>query len=587
MSSNITVCLFVFLIVFSSTGNAESEYQCENDLIEIMFLQESEVRLRSGILVDLSESGALEGLNDVLALTEGYEWERISNLPEEEIDRIESEGENLSGGDIYNLNNAYRLRFSGDIDIRTLAETLENLPGVLSAIPVPLPQKPPIPPDFQSGQQYLKAASFTPTGIDAYYAWTQGGGNALGVTVCDLEYSWNYNHNDITKALGSQINSYVQDPFSNNDHGTAVIGEMVSDNNGWGTTGICFGANLKTCGTYYGNPSPQWNVAGALLVAISNLSAGDVILIEQQWEYVSGSNNFVPIEWWGSHSPAAQQYNTVYAAIQNAVANGIHVVEAGGNAVNGAGGVNMDLMSWYGDCGSIIVGAGGAWPGGTWPGGDLQRLSFSNYGSRFTSHGWGEDVVTTGYGSLYNSEGVNYYYTSGFSGTSSASPMVAGAAADCVGYWMANGNPANTLSPSMLRAALSNTGTLQVFPPSGSIGSRPDLVGAFAYLYSVGVASQEENYGTVAMSVYPNPAPGNLTIEIFQSKDAISKYDLTIYDISGRKVTGFANPNITAGEVFGWDCRDEDNNIVPGGLYTAVLNYDSGSVTVPFIILSR
>jgi len=247
----------------------------------------------------------------------------------------------------------------------------------------------------------------------------------------------------------------------------------------------------------------------------------------------------------------------------------------------------MDLMTWYGDCGSIIVGASGAWPGGTWPGGDLQRLSYSNYGSRFTSHGWGEDVVTTGYGTLYNAEGVNYYYASGFSGTSSASPIVAGAAADCVGYWMMNGNPAYTLTPAMLRSVLSNTGTPQIFPPAGSIGTRPDLSGAFASLYSMGVSHEAENYSFVAMSVYPNPAAGYLTIDMFPSFETISLFDLSVYDISGRLVKNLTNSSVITEGSVEWDCRDYSGINVPDGLYTAVLKYDSGSVAVPFIILGR
>jgi len=569
------------LILFIAAGFAEGNYECEDNLIEVMFTDNSTVRLRCGTLVDLSDRGALDGLDEVLELVGNYEWMRLSTVPEEEVDEMESRGELLTGKDIYNLNNIYRLRFEGDIDVWKLAEILEELPGIVSAIPVPLPQPLPQPPDFQSMQGYLKAASFTPTGIDAYYAWSQGGGTGAGVTVCDLEYSWNYNHIDLTKAPSSQINSYVQDPFSNNDHGTAVIGEMVSDFNGWGTTGICHGAVLKTCGTFYGNPTAQWNVAGAITVAISQLSAGDVIILEQQWEYVPGSNDYVPIEWWGSYTPSAQTNNAVYSAILNATANGIHVVEAGGNAVNG-GGRDMDLMSWFGDSGAIIVGAGGAYTSG-----DLVRLYYSNYGSRFTSQGWGEDVVTTGYGTLYSTGGVNYYYASGFSGTSSASPIVAGAAADCVGYWIANGNPANTLTPALLRSTLANTGTLQIFPPSGSIGTRPNLAGAFAYLYSVGIGSTTEPYGTVALSVYPNPASEHLNIEIFPSSENISLYDIVIYDISGRQVESFTTSNNIAGEAIEWDCRGTDGNSLPAGIYSATAIYESGSVTVPFIILKR
>ncbi len=576
----VSAFLFAFLISFTFAGNAEGKYACEDDLIEVMFVDGATVRLRCGALVDLSESGALDNLEEVLELTTSYQWERMSTVSEVEVDEMESRGEQLTGRDIYNLNNIYILRFQGDIDVWEFAEILQELDGIIRAMPVPLPQPLPQPPDFQGMQGYLKAASFTPTGIDAIYAWTQPGGDGTGVTVCDLEYSWNYSHADLTKAPGSQINSYVSDPFTDNNHGTAVLGEMVSDFNGWGTTGICYGAGLKTCGTYYGIV-PIWNVAGAITLAISHLSAGDVILLEQQWEYVTGSYDYVPIEWWGSYSPSAQGYNAVYAAIQNAVSNGIHVVEAGGNAVNG-GGVNMDAMAWFGDSGAMIVGAGGAYTSG-----DLVRLYYSNYGSRFTSHAWGEDVFTTGYGNYYNTMGVNYYYTATFSGTSSASPMVAGAAACCVGYWVANGNPATTLTPAIMRSTLSSTGTPQIFPPSGSIGSRPNLLSAFAYLYSVGIGTAEESSGSVAMSVFPNPASEYLTIELFRSSEMISLHDLVIYDITGRQVASLDISDIMAGESVFWDCRDMSGIKVPGGLYTAAGVYDSGSVTVPFIILNR
>ncbi len=577
MGYYISTILFAF-ILFTFTGTAEANYASEDDLIEVMF--EQGARLRCGILTDISESGVLDGLEEALELTTSYEWERISTVSEEAIDKMESSGELLTGQELYNLNNIYRLRFESDIDVWELAEILQELPGIISAMPVPLPQPAPQPPNYQGMQGYLNPAAGNPTGIDALYAWTQPGGDGIGVTVCDLEYSWNYNHMDVSKAMGSQINSYVQDPFSDNNHGTAVIGEMVSDLNAWGTTGICFGANLKTCGTYYGI-SPQWNVPGAIIVAISNLSAGDVILLEQQWDY-TGSNGFIPIEWWMNYSPNPQTYNGVYAAIQTAVANGIHVVQAGGN-----GNINTGSLNWFGDSGAMIIGAGGAYAGGPWPAGDLQRLSFSSYGPRFDLQGWGEDVVTTGYSDLYSAMGPNYYYTSTFSGTSSASPIVAGAAACCVGYWVANGNPAATLTPSLLRGALISTGTPQILPPSGNIGPRPNLLNAFAYLYSVGISPVEEATGSVAMSVYPNPASVYVTIELFLSSDVISISGLAIYDISGRQVANFSNSDLLSGKEILWDCRDCSGSKLPGGLYTATGIFDSGSVTVPFVILSR
>ncbi len=574
----------LFVVLIMSVQPAEGHYESEDDFIEIMFRKDAVVRLRDGNLLDLSGTGAVDGVHEILQLTDSFVWERITSVSEEELDAMETNGENRTGEDLYNLNNIFRLRFEGDIDIWELSNMLEELPGIMIARPVPLPQPPPTP-DYQGYQGYLKAASFTPTGIDAIYAWTQPGGDGAGVTVCDLEYSWNYNHQDILKASGSQINSNVQDPFSDNNHGTAVIGEMVSDFNGWGTTGICHGAMLKTCGTYYGPPS--WNVPGAMTVAISNLNAGDVILLEQQWEYIPGSQDYVPIEWWLNYSPNPQTFNGVYAAIQTAVANGIHVIEAGGNAVNG-GGVDMDAMNWFGDSGSMIVGAGGVYPGGPWPAGDRQRLAFSNYGSRFTCQGWGEDVVTTGYGTLWNSEGVNRYYASGFSGTSSASPIVAGAAADCVGFWVANGNPAGSLTPLLLRNTLISTGSPQLYPPTGNIGPLPNLMGAFAYLVTVGIEGSSESPIVYSMNVSPNPSSGSVTFSINGISD-IAVERMVIFDISGRVVFDLDNPSVQGGNQnsLHWDCCDMNGRRINSGMYMVMAECEDGSVTVPFVILEK
>ena len=448
----------------------------------MMFAQDSKVRVRGGELVDLA-TDALAGVDEVLAKAGSVEWYRICDVPEERLDEIQASGEANTGKFVYNLNNIYRLRISEGFDVWAISRELEALSGIMLARPVPKPMTLPWPPDYEWMQGYLDSAGSTPTGIDAEYAWTQTGGSGMGVTVCDLEYSWNYNHLDVTKAFNSQINSNVADPFSNNNHGTAVIGELVSDNNTKGTTGICWWSNLKTCGTYYGSPTPYWNVPGAMAVAIANLSAGDVILLEQQWDYF-GNGDHIPIEWWTDYSPYAQSYNGVYAAIVNAIANGIHVVEAGGNSRLSSVGVNTDNLIWYGNSGAIIVGAGGVKTAGQYPEGDLERLYFSAYGSRFDLQGWGEEVVTTGYGHLYSSEGVNLCYTDSFSGTSSAAPIVAGAVACCVGYWKAQGFSASSLTPAALRNILVTTGTPQVNPGSGHIGPRPDLLAAFPYVSS-------------------------------------------------------------------------------------------------------
>jgi hypothetical protein len=448
----------------SASGAEAAPYPAENDLIEVMFVGESAVRLRDRGLTDLA-GHALAGVDEVVAPLAWHEWLRISPVSEERLDELCARGEARTGRDLYNLNNIYRLRIPEGQDVWAVARRLEALPGVSLARPVPLPVRPPLPDDYEPQQGYLDPATDVPSGIDAEYAWTRPGGTGAGVTVCDLEYDWQYRHNDVTKLWGSGLIAGTSDPFDDKEHGTAAVGAMVSDDNGWGTTGICKGASLRTCGTH--DDTNGWNVPGALSVAIDSLSVGDVILLEQQWDYTNGGGAFIPIEWWLDYYPNDQTHNGVYVAIELAVANGIHVVEAGGN-----GAVNTDGLNWYGDSGAIVVGAGGASAG---PNADRQRLSFSSYGWRYSLQGWGENVVTTGYGYLYDDEGDTLYYTDQYSGTSSASPVVAGAVACCVGMWSGYGWDASLLTPYLLRHVLAVTGTPQDMSVYGNIGPRPDL----------------------------------------------------------------------------------------------------------------
>jgi hypothetical protein len=481
-----TLCLFSSILTQAAT--AGPGYACEGDLIEVMFAPDSKVRIRGGELVDLA-TDALSGVDRVLAKSSVVEWQRTCDVPEERLDEIHSRGQVNTGKVLYNLNNIYRVRIGGGLDAWEVSRELEALPGIIYAQPVPKPMPAPWPPPpYEPQQGYLDSAGATPTGIDAEYAWTQPGGNGAGVTVCDLEYGWK-NHGDITKLSGSQINpNPIFWPASPDTfHGTAVVGVMLSDSNWYGTAGICHGANLKTCGTYYGSPSPSWNVAGAIGIAVDSLSEGDVILLEQQWDYSDPNTAYpdlIPIEWWGATYPAIQSQNPVYVAIENAIANGIHVVECGGNggAPTTMVGYDTDNLTWYGNSGAIIVGAGGAYTGGTYPEGDLEKLNFSSYGSRFDLQGWGENVVTTGYGDFYWADGDYYYYTNSFSGTSSAGAVVAGAVACCVGYAKEQGWSMASLSPAMIRNVLVSTGTPQVNPGTGYIGPRPNLRAALVQL---------------------------------------------------------------------------------------------------------
>ena len=100
-----------------------------------------------------------------------------------------------------------------------------------------------------------------------------------------------------------------------------------------------------------------------------------------------------------------------------------------------------------------------------------------NYGSRVDVQGWGRKVATLDYGDLQDcSDDFHRHYTGEFSGTSSASPIVAGAAVLVESYKQ------RALPPRMVRDLLRRTGTPQAGNTREAIGPRPDLARALQAL---------------------------------------------------------------------------------------------------------
>jgi len=115
----------------------------------------------------------------------------------------------------------------------------------------------------------------------------------------------------------------------------------------------------------------------------------------------------------------------IFETIRLASALGIIVVEAGGNGTqnldtvtNAAGHQVLNPASAdFRDSGAIVVGAGSSAAPHT-------RLGFSSFGHRVNCYAWGENVETTD----SDSGGATTLYQSAFNGTSSASPIITGAA---------------------------------------------------------------------------------------------------------------------------------------------------------------
>ncbi len=319
------------------------------------------------------------------------------------------------------------------------------LPGPVSDLVAP---KDTATPDFVSRQKYLDPA---PVGIDARYAWTLRGGKGDGINVTDCEWNWNLKHEDLaTQIKGVVIGSI--DPNDNDDrHGTCVAGVLVGNENAFGITGIAPKAMVGYAVFTDNDPKVTSTV---IIQAADLLSSGDVLILEihrpgpRTPNPKQGQKGYMPIEWWADD----------FRAIAYASLKGIVVVEAAGN-----GGENLDdpvyntpLEKFPNDwrnpfsdptraSGAILVGAGMPPPGTHgrtkdefWGFGetyiDRVRCVFSNYGNRVDCQGWGYEVTTLSLGDLYpgqeNKTDPAYHnrlYTDNFGGTSSASPIIAGA----------------------------------------------------------------------------------------------------------------------------------------------------------------
>ena len=425
--------------------------------VQVSFDPAATVRLRGQRFV--SQTGADVGpLNDLLARRAVMQAERVLGTSEADVDAKRGKLQAAGKSNVPDLNRHYRLVVEDGAERDRLLAELRGLEVVDVVIPEPEPAPPPATPSFTSLQRFAGAA---PVGISASALAGRPGGRGQQTKIIDIEYSWNAAHEDLAPAAAPAAaipNGTPLDPFSDPNHGTAVLGLLIGTANEFGITGL---APAGAIGMVNSNSTAGWTLPSAVNLAHQRLQPGDVMLLEQQ---VSGLQNglYVAPEYW----PA------VYDAIRLATLDGIIVIEPAGN-----GGVNLDDPG-YGspfprgmpDSGAIIVGAGS---------GDCSqpanaRLPFSTYGSRVDVQGWGQCVATTGYGALFNG-GPNALYTQSFSGTSSASAVVAAAAALYSSVFQAEaGAPP---SPRHVRARLMSTGTPQG-GTGGRIGPLPDLVAA-------------------------------------------------------------------------------------------------------------
>jgi len=401
---------------------------------------------------------------------QGLQLQPLFGLPRPALASLKQAGERTARKRLADLSLYYDAPWNGGTaeDLSALLAELNALDVVEIAYVQPRPEVASIaPPDANTpnftGNQGYVADNDNGIAVDA--ARALAGGRGEHVRIIDVEGSWVENHEDLPLPFYHNGTDSTLQNWEN--HGTAVAGVMVAQDNGFGVTGIVPDAGIGYSGIF-GVPS----AAQAIVNAADQLAPGDIVLIEL---HAPGPNtvtctcnggqcNFVPMEF----------FQAEFDAIQTATANGIIVVEAAGN-----GSINLDHPTYNGvfdrnvrDSGAIMVGASLST--------SRNPACFTNHGNRIDLHGWGENVATAGYGDAYTGTlGARDEYTTGFSGTSSASPIVVGAVAAIESIAIERGE--GPLTPDEVRDLLVATGTPQ--DPADlarRIGPLPDLAEAIA-----------------------------------------------------------------------------------------------------------
>jgi len=401
------------------------------------------------------------------SVTDRYDlsYEQLVRLPQERLDALEARAAARSGRAQPDLAGMMMVR-GPDVQLERVAQELLGLDVVewvefseLRPEP-PCSDLPPVTPDYVA--QGLQGYHDPDPGVNALHLWSLGARGA-GIQIADCEYGHIQGTEDLCNVAdepGQTVDPGVAENGWDN-HGTAVLGEIVGLDNSYGVTGLAPDADALFF--------TEWSVEEgfrrqtAIANAIATVDEGDIVVLEMQT--ASG----------GDYGPAELSL-AVWNLTKTGTDAGVIVVAAAGN-----GNEDLDSAAYAsyrerGDSGAIIVGAG---TDST----SHSKLSFSTYGSRVDVQGWGQNVFTLGYGS-YAAHGGDprQRYTAGFSGTSSATPIVAGSVA--LLQSLAEQSWACRLDPGEMRQLLIDTGLPQ--GSGGHIGPFPDLEAASDALLAEG-----------------------------------------------------------------------------------------------------
>lgn len=500
--------LFIFIFFFSF-GQKNDQLNANIYVCFSKDIHSEKIALdKNPALADFVKTNEISFVNDL-----GFSDRKLDEMMES------SRAIGNSGESVEKLKRIFKVNLPSQSNEETeqLVRTLEKFPeveyvSVMSSTPI----EPPFvkafvtTPDLESLQTYLNDNP----GINAKYAWSRGI-TGQNIRIRDVEYGFYKTH----EMLSNQNSIQLEPGYSPNsglsgnnyrDHGTAVVSILGSVKDNIGISGGAYSASeIKG---YMEWTTVGYNRAAAVSRSINASQAGDIILYEMQ----TGGKD-------GQYCPA--EYDSVIWDLTKAATDsGIIIIAAAGN-----GNQNLDdpfyaAYNARGNSGAIIVGAGS-------PNTTHSKLSFSTYGNRVDVQGWGSNVLAAGYGSYQKYDNDNNRTYNYFSGTSSATPVVASAATLIQSYYrQATGQ---YLSPAAMKTLLISTGIPQGGTVVGQkIGPLPNVKNAILQLESNLFTKKREIPVPLEIKIHPNPVTHYVAIHGSEDK----KLDFEIINMYGQTV---------------------------------------------------
>ena len=496
----------------TALSDATSEYT-----ITVKFVDAAKARVQSGNLA----SDAGWDLKPVTQLAQGYSAsfkQRLNAGTCTNLNTMIATAEQNTGLAQPDFEGFHELVFSQPIDGTLFLAARDNLlvrPEVeyVGIGKTEVAPPPGATPDFTPLQADYRGPD---PGADFAFAHGQGLTGA-GMRLSEIYLTYDREHEEF---FNNQLDHDLQDPpegFIDTpdpnfnafwelwvNHGTATLGQNLAPDNGFGVTGMTYEADgyIYQTGERSGT-SFIWRFEEAYCNALADSSVegnGQVVYWEHQSPTRGSAISGGPVE----------LDALLHSLTRTGTDSGVVVLMPAGNCSRNLDSSDFSAWQAWGDSGSMIVGAGSA-------NAQHERLLYgfaqfcgrnqgSSYGQRVGPQGWGEAVASSGFGDLAEVDGdVHRRYTDTFAGTSSATPMVAGAALLTQQHAISLG--LTPLDSREMRSFLQQTGIPQGGTTPGNIGEFINVRSAIEQVTDADIAISSHADGNLVISSISNSGP--------------------------------------------------------------------------------